>query len=113
MSQKYKTVVLKLIPKVGTFNSPSFIIDGSNVMCSLVYSGLESDTIEAKLLQSVDDINFGIVPDSNIVIDKRLGSHTWNVRGLVRGCFLKVSIVIPTGTVPEGLFETINLLSHA
>lgn len=111
MSQKYKSLVLNLAVKEMAFISDAIQSDGNNIMATLTYSGLESDAITSNLLQSIDNINYSDVPDSLVTIDKRVPSHTWNVHGLVQGCFIKVSVSIPFGTT-DGTFDLFNLLAH-
>ena len=111
MSQKYKSLVLNLAVKEMTFTSAAIQTDGNKIMATLSYSGLESDAITSKLLQSIDNINYSDVPDSLVTIDKRVPSHTWNVNGLVHGCFIKVYVTVPFGT-SEGTFDLFNLLAH-
>ena len=111
MAQKYKSLVLNLTVKGMTFISDAIQSDGNNIMATLTYSGLESDAITSKLLQSIDNINYADVPDSLVTIVKTVPSHTWNVHGLVHGCFIKICIVMPSGST-GGTFDLFNLLAH-
>lgn len=84
-------------------------VTGANNMCTVNLSGLNSADATVELHQSIDNENWGLVPDSNKVLASGQTSHTWNIRGLVPGAFIRVALT--KGTATAGTVTSIKLLS--
>jgi hypothetical protein len=111
MSVKYKTLVVNYPIASGNIEFPSMLISGSNNMCTVNIEGLESSDASVELHQSIDDESWGLVPDSFKILSAGQASHTWNIRGLVKESFLRVSF--QNGNASSGTITNIKLLSDA
>jgi hypothetical protein len=87
----------------GDFTSNSVQLAGSKIMTSAVLSDIIVSDIKLKLQQSIDGENWGDVPDSEVTIAAGQTSQSWNVIGLVRGSFLRLS-----GDVGSAVSGTVN-----
>jgi hypothetical protein len=88
----------------------SMQVSGENNMITVEIAGLNSADATVELHQSVDEGSWGVVPDSNKVLANGQTSHTWNVRGLVPGAFIRVGLT--KGTATAGTINKIKLLSN-
>jgi hypothetical protein len=90
---------------------PPLLVSGSNVMCTAEFTGINAADCVIELQQSIDGVFWGTIPDSSKTLATSQSSHTWNVRGLVSGAFIRVKITA-TGTVSTGILTKIKLLSN-
>ena len=111
MSVKYKTLVVNYAIATGNINFPSMLVDGSNIMCTVNITALNAADTTVALHQSIDETAWGLVPDSTITLASGQTSHTWNVRGLVKGAYLRVSLT--KGSASAGTVTNIKLLCDA
>ena len=111
MSVKYKTLVVNYAIATGNVDFPSMLVSGSNVMCTVNIEGLNEADASVELHQSIDEISWGLVPDSTKTLSSGQTSHTWNVRGLVSGAYLRVSF--KKGSASAGTIANIKLLCDA
>ena len=86
-------------------------IYGTNIMCTAEFTGINAADCVIELQQSIDCVSWGAIPDSSKTLASGQTSHTWNVRGLVTGAFIRVKITA-TGTVSTGTLTNIKLLSN-
>ena len=92
----------------GDHNFDAVQTNHDNVIIQVVYSGIVVSDVTLELHESVTGSNFDLVEDSAIVVDQAKTSHSWNVRGLVRGIFLRVKVA--KGTATAGTINVINFL---
>jgi hypothetical protein len=111
MSVKYKTLVLNYSIASGNIEFPSMIVSGCNNICTVNIEGLNSADASVELHQSIDSVSWGLIPDSAKTLSSGQTSHTWNVRGLVSGAYLRVSF--KKGSASAGAVTNIKLLSDA
>ncbi|MEI6749556.1 MAG: hypothetical protein WCM93_10390 [Bacteroidota bacterium] len=109
MSVKYKTLVVNYAIATGNIDFPSMLVDGSNIMCTVNITALNAADATVALHQSIDETAWGLVPDSTTTLASGQSSHTWNVRGLVKGAYLRVSLT--KGSATLGTVTDIKLLS--
>ena len=109
MPVKYKTLVVNYAITTGNIDFPSMLVDGSNIMCTVNITALNAADATVALHQSIDWSAWGLVPDSTTTLASGQTSHTWNVRGLVKGAYLRVSL--KKGSATLGTVTDIKLLS--
>jgi len=83
-------------------------VSGDKAIVQVVYSGIDTSDVQLELHQSVAGASYDLIEDTAVVIDKAKPSHSWNVRGLVPGVFLRVKVV--KGTATAGVIDSISYL---
>lgn len=83
-------------------------IIGDKAIVQVVYSSIDTSDVQLELHQSPTGATYDLVEDTAVVIDKTKPSHSWNVRGLVPGVFLRVKVV--KGTATAGVIDSISYL---
>ena len=111
MLVKYKTLIVNYTIATGNIDFSSMLVSGSNIMCTVNITGLNVANATVALHQSIDESAWGLVPDSTITLASGQTSHTWNVRGLVKGAYLRVSLA--KGSATAGTVTNIKLLCDA
>ncbi len=109
MSQ-YKSIKPNYAIATGDTNLESIPVYGENNICTVEMNGLNSSDASVELHQSIDNNTWGLVPDSPKVLSIGQTSHTWNVRGLVSGAYLRVAV--KKGTATAGTITAVKLLSN-
>jgi hypothetical protein len=107
---RYKNILPNYAIVTGDANMEPMLIYGENNMCTVEMSGLNSSDASVELHQSLDNSTWGLVPDSPKVLSIGQTSHTWNVRGLVSGAYLRVAV--KKGTATAGTITAVKLLSN-
>lgn len=107
MSLITKTINYNLIG--GSYLTEAVQLEGSNIIATLAFSGLSNNTATVELQQSIDGNIWGVVPDSSKNLETAQTSHAWNVIGLVRGAFLRISLKPSTCT---GTLLNLKVLSN-
>ena len=82
--------------------------NSDKITVTVIYSDIDTDDVTAKLVQSVDGVNWQDVEDSEVTLDKTLESHTWNLAGYSPGLFITVSVNKATSTT--GTIDAIKYL---
>ncbi len=93
----------------GDYISNSAQLAGSKIMALAVLESIIVNDMKLKLQQSVDDVNWGDVPDSEVTITAGQTSQSWNVIGLVQGARLRLSVDV--GSAVSGLIKDFKILS--
>lgn len=83
---------------------------GNLNMITAVLSGIATADTTLELQQSVDNINWSLVPGSSKALAIATPHHTWNVSGLPKGVFLRVAVRI--GTAVAGVINSIKMLTN-
>ena len=83
-------------------------IEGNAAIVQVTYSAIDTSDVQLELHQSPTGATYDLVEDTAVVIDKTKPSHSWNVRGLVPGVFLRVKVV--QGTATAGVIDSISYL---
>lgn len=82
--------------------------NSDKITVSIGYSGFDATDVTARLVQSVDGENWQDVQDSEVTIDEKLSSHTWNLAGYSTGLYIAVHV--NTGAATTGQVDTIKYL---
>lgn len=92
----------------GDHNFDTVQVNGDKAIVQVVYSAVDTSDVQLELHQSVSGASYDLVEQTAVAIDKDKPSHSWNVRGLVPGVFLRAGVV--KGTATAGIIETISYL---
>jgi hypothetical protein len=76
----------------GAAKTTAIQVDGENVILQLTCADIPNTSTTLSLEQSVDGVNYATIEDSEISLDSAQTVQSWNVRGLVRGAFVRISI---------------------
>jgi len=83
-------------------------IDGENVIVQLSMSAIPDTNTVLSLEQSVDGVTYQKITDTDVTLAAAQTVQTWNVRGMVRGAFLRVKVVT---TSSAGVLGTMKVLT--
>jgi hypothetical protein len=87
----------------------SIQVTGEKNILTVDMADINSSDCAIELHQSIDGSSWGLVPDSPKTLAIGQPSHTWNIRGLIRGAYIRVAV--KKGTATAGSITTIKLLS--
>ena len=93
----------------GNKNFDSQQTTGGKNTLAVILAGLNSNNAEVELEQSIDNINWGLLPGSTQILAVGQTCHQWNINGLPGGIYLRV--VLRKGTATAGTVKSIKLLS--
>lgn len=107
---KFETLPINYPIATGDAEFAAVQVEGGNIMITVGIAGIDSSDASVELQQSIENATWGLIPDSLKVLSIGQPSHTWNVRGLVRGAFIRVAV--KKGTASAGTITNIKVLSN-
>ncbi len=106
----YITKDLNYAIATGDAEFESMQTTGSLNVIIAVLSAIANNDSTLELQQSVDNVNWSMVPGSQVSIIAGTPHHTWNVTGLPKSIFLRVAV--RKGTAAAGIVNSIKMLSN-
>lgn len=95
---------------IGDAEFESMQTSGNLNMITAVLSGIATADTTLELQQSVDNINWSLIPGSTITLPIATPHHTWNLTGLPKGAFVRVAV--RKGTAIAGVVNSIKMLTN-
>jgi len=105
---KFKQLTPAYAIATGDHDFEAMQATGNLCMITTEISGLNAADASVELHQSIDSVEWGLVPDSPQTLAVGQTSHQWNLAGVVRGAFLRVSL--KKGTATAGIVNKIKMM---